>query len=150
MVATQDQLLQDNTNKVTKLEQEHQELQTRVTGKPLVREIRQRIWEAIALMLNAKWSYLLLIQEEVDMTRKVKEDIQNLQNVLQDNPTRAQALIEFVNILSKEALLGRRIEDITTLVIKANRWLTKRQLVMTTQSRNAQMIRDTRSFKEAF
>ncbi len=93
-------------------------------------------------MMNAKWSSFILIQEEIDMTKKVNEEITELQNILRENLTKGQALADFVKTLSKEALLGRRIADRTYTILKDKRWITKSHVTMTAQGRNAKMERD--------
>ncbi len=73
------------------------------------------------------------------MTRVVSKEIRELQHVIKDNPRRAQALVEYVNTLSKDALLDKRISSRTETMLLARRWLTKNHLTITAQANNARM-----------
>ena len=84
------------------------------------------------------------------MTRRVSQEIKELQGIIKDIPSKAQALIEYVNTLSKETLLAKMIASRTDTVILARKWLTKHHLTITAQANNAQMERKIRSDQEAF
>ncbi len=71
------------------------------------------------------------------MTRKVVVEIKELQSTIRENPSRAQVLVNFVNTLSKEALLERRIMNRIDAVIIAQGWLTKNHLTISSQPKNA-------------
>jgi hypothetical protein len=91
-----------------------------------------------------------LIQEQIEATRTVSEEIRELQGIVKDAPSKAQALIEYVNTLSKETLLAKRIISRTDTVILAQKWVNKNRLIMAAQANNAQMQRKIRSDREAF
>ena len=63
--------MKDTNDQVNKLSQESQELQIRVTGKPVIREIKERVRDGISLIIGKRWDCLTLIQEKIDMTRRV-------------------------------------------------------------------------------
>ena len=132
-------MLKDTNDQVNKLSQETQDLQIRVTGKPLIREIKIRVWEGISLIVGQRWDCFTLLQEQIEMTRVVSKEIRELQHFIKDNPSRAQALVEYVNTLSKNALLDKRITSRTETVLLARRWLTKNHLTITAQANNARM-----------
>jgi hypothetical protein len=148
--AVQEQMLNDTNSEVNKLSQTAQELQIRVTGKPLIREIKERVWDGIASIIEPRWDYFKLMQEQIDMTKVVTREIRELQSILHNNPSKAQALIEYVNTLSKEALLEKRIMSRTETVMLAQKWVTKHQLTMVAQAKNVQMQRKIRNDQEAF
>ena len=84
------------------------------------------------------------------MTRKVSLEIKELQGIIKEISSRAQALIEYVNTLSKETLLAKRITSRADTVMLVHRWITKNQLTLVAQANNAQMIRRIRKTQEAF
>ena len=59
--AVQEQLMKDTNEQVNKLSQTSQELQVRVTGKPLIREIKEKVWDGISVIIGQKWDCLTLL-----------------------------------------------------------------------------------------
>ena len=74
-VAAQEKMMKDTNDQINKLNQTSQDLQIRVTGKPLIREIKERVWEGISYIMAPRWDYFTLLQEQIDMTRKVSLEI---------------------------------------------------------------------------
>ena len=135
--STQEQMMKDTNDQINKLSHTSKDLQIKVTGKPLIREIKERVWDGISILIAPRWDCLTLLQEQIDMTKRVSLEIRELQGIIKDSPSKAQALIEYVNTLSMEALVAKRIERRTYTVILAQKWLTKHHLTLTAQAKNA-------------
>jgi hypothetical protein len=131
-------------------QKEENKMKEMMTRRPTMKGDKNIIWDDIANAIFKNWSYFTLVQDELDLINVVLKAIKGTTNELENKPDLEADIINILNNRTKEELKDLQVNDRTSIVMDAKKFITKKMLLQNAKTKCHELIREISTFKKIF
>jgi hypothetical protein len=150
--------MQENDERMAQFQKENEVLQERIVklkmrlrGKHMLQGVKHIIWNSIATEATKFRVYLNFINDKDNISITARRRCTVVNETLAKKPSKwAQNAITLLNSIHTADLQSIGVKDRTTLIIWARRIIAKHNLLKSLQTKETQMEKSMREFKDLF
>jgi hypothetical protein len=132
-IAERDKQLKIYQQAKAKIQEDYELLKTKLGGKFYLIGARHLLWDKIVEEITKIWDYIIIMDEESGLARKVDKDIKVAFQELGNRPETTTKIIKLLNSKSNEELSKKGIKNRTSMVMEIEKVFTKRNLIQQAQ-----------------
>jgi hypothetical protein len=149
-LSDRDKLISQYQKVKAKLQEDIEQLQGNLVGKPYLIGEKHLIWDHIITKVTNMWDSFKLIGEESTLENEADKSIQQDFEELSNKPQLENKIIKFLNSKSRDELRNHGVKDHTSMVMETKNFFTKRNLIQQAQNKCIVVKRNVEFFTNKF